>query len=68
MKEIITKTKTFHERKSSCYEIFGWRKRWYYGFLGVKEDFALTQEVGRKVFPQKLQSAISLLWNISNYV
>ena len=32
-KEIITKTWTFHERKSSYYEFFGRRKRWYYGFL-----------------------------------
>ena len=35
-KEVITKTWTLHERKSSYYEFFGWRKRWYYGFLGVK--------------------------------
>ena len=50
-KKIITKIWTLHERKSSYYEFFGWRKRWYYGFLGVKGDFFLREEVGRKIFP-----------------
>ena len=35
-KEITAKAWTLYYGKSSYYEFFGWRKRWYYEFLGVK--------------------------------
>ena len=38
-KHLCTKWNWFlKERKGSYYEFFGWRKSWYYGFLGVKGD------------------------------
>ena len=60
-KDIITKTWTLHERKSSYYEFFGWRKLWYYGLLGVKRGYFSTQEVGRKIVPQYLRNVHDIL-------
>ena len=48
--EIITKTLTLRERKSSYYEFFGWRKRWYYGFLGVKGDLFQCRKLVERSF------------------
>ena len=49
-KEIITKTWTLHERKSSYYEFFVWRKRRYYGFLGVKGDLFQRRKLVERPF------------------
>ena len=33
------------ERNISSYEFFGWGKRWYYGFLGVKGDLFQSRKL-----------------------
>ena len=49
-KEIITKARTLHERKSSYYEFFGWREHWYYGFLVVKGDLFQRRKLIERPF------------------
>ena len=49
-KETITKTWTLHERKSSYYDFFGWRKRWYYGFLGGKRGLFKRRSLEKRSF------------------
>ena len=49
-KEIIIKTWTFDERKSSYYEFFRWRKRLCIGFLGVKVDLFQRRKLVERSF------------------
>ena len=49
-KEVITKAWTLYKRKSSYYEFFGWRKRWYDEFMGVKGDLLQRRKLVKKIF------------------
>ena len=50
-KEIITKTWTLLERKSSCYKFFWIKEAFILWISGSKKRYFSMQEVDRKIFP-----------------
>ena len=60
-KEIITKTWTLLERKSSCYEFFWIKEAFILWISGSKKRYFSMQEVDRKIFPQHLRGLRDIL-------
>ena len=60
-KEIITKTWTLLERKSSCYEFFWIKEAFILWISDSKKRYFSMQEVDRKIFPQHLRGLRDIL-------